>query len=129
MTEHTQNEEAGGARETIMFHYLKGPAFRTLFAHGAVVSGTSRGEVVLTPYVERVPIPTQAEYEFSEVSEKDNVKRGRVGRQVNQVCREGLIRELDISFILPPAIAEQIANLLLEKAREIRETTSGWDKT
>ncbi len=115
------------APETIAFHYLKSQAFRTILAHGASVGGTTRGEVVLTPYIERVPIPTQAVHELSEVTVQGDVKRGKVGKQVGQVCREGIIRELDVSLIFRPDVAEQIANLLLEKAKEARDATSGSD--
>jgi len=116
--------------ETITFHYLKNPAFRTLFAHGASVGGTTRGEVVLTPYIERVPIPTQAVHELSDVTEEGGVMRVKVGNQLSQVGREGIIREMDVSIILPPAIAEEVGRLLLAKAKEARQAgaddTSGY---
>ena len=107
--------------ETITFHYLKAPDFRTLFAHGASVGGTTRGEVVLTPYIERVPIPTQTVHELSDVTEEGGVKRGKVGDQVSQVSRDGIIREMDVSVILPLAVAEEIGRLLLAKAEEVRQ--------
>lgn len=111
----------GDTPETVTFHYLKSPTFRTILAHGASVGGTTHGEVVLTPFVERIPIPTQAVHELSDITTvQGEVRQGKVGKQVGQVCREGIIRELDVSLVFPPDVAEQIAKLLLEKAEEAR---------
>lgn len=115
------SDEQAHTSETVAFHYLKSPAFKTLFAHGAVISGTTRGEVIVTPYVERAPIPTQTIHELIVVSEDGGVKRGKIGRQVDQISRDGVVREFDVSLILPAAVAEDIARLLTEKAQEARK--------
>lgn len=121
MRDINMSEEQVNSPETVAFHYLKSPDFKTLFAHGAVISGTTRGEVIVTPYVERTPIPTQTIHELVEVSEEEGVKRGKIGKQVDQVARDGIVREFDISLILPAAVAEDIAKLLTEKAQEARK--------
>lgn len=127
MTKRTENQESLSSPETVTFHYLKSPTFRTLFAHGAAVGGSTRGEVVLTPYIERVPIPTQVVHELSEVTMDGGVTRGKIGDQLSQVSREGIVREMDVSLILPPAVAEEIGRLLIEKAREARISAPNGD--
>ncbi|MCF6285939.1 MAG: hypothetical protein L3K26_12190 [Candidatus Hydrogenedentes bacterium] len=122
MAKYSASEETGNSPETITFHYLKSPAFRTLFSHGASVGGTPQGDVVLTPYIERMPIPTQAMHDWDNVKTAGEVKRGRVGKQVGQVCREGIVRELDVSVMFSLDVAEQIAKLLLAKVDELRES-------
>ena len=107
---------------SVTFHYLKTQGFRTTYAHGAAIGQNSRGEVVLSPYIERMPIPTQITHELGSVSVTEKNVQGTVGKVLSQVTREGVVRELDISIVFPPEVALQVARILTDKANETLES-------
>jgi hypothetical protein len=77
--------------DTIRFHYLKAPFFRTIHVDGAVGSITARGYIHAAIYSERKSIPHITEQKYTDDTP--------VGKEVVVRARQHVVREMEVDLV------------------------------
>lgn len=104
-------------RPTIKFHYLKSPAFHTIHSDGIIGGPTPSGGIHMAFFAERLPIPVQIEQEIT--------PEGTVGKEVNRLVRDGVVRELGVDVVMSYTAATTFYNWLgkhIETIRQVHES-------
>ena len=97
-------------KQLIKFRYSHSPDFRRIPASGVIGSVNPQGQVVANIYTEMVAIP---EDQVGEVDAEGHLT-------MQQTETEKVVeREIQISVVLPPAVARSFATWLVEKAELI----------
>ena len=99
----------------ITFHYLKSPAFHGVHADGVFGGATPQGDIHLSFFTERLPIPKEVICLIDE--EGDVVEKSREGRQ-------GIVRELQVDVTMRIENAEVVAKFLLEQIGRVKKLTT-----
>lgn len=90
---------------SIKFNYIKSQMFRVGHADGVIGNATPNGKVFLAFYNERMSLPDSVENEITD--------EGIVGKMVDShTSTPGVIRELDMGFVLDVNTARSIASWL-----------------
>ena len=90
----------------IAIHFIKGTQFRVVHANGAWFGSDPQGNIHLTFYSERSPIPAKVVVKLNdkgELTEEDTSKR---------VSKEGIIREMEIDIVMSIGAAQALSQLL-----------------
>ncbi len=105
MTEKTEN--------TIAFHYLKGPDFRTLHVDGAIGGWTPMGFLHVALFSERPSIPTKIVHAVA--------ADGRLGDEIEsrRETKDGLVRQMEVDIFLSEVSARQLRDWLDQKLAEM----------
>lgn len=99
---------------TLKFSYKRSRDFRVIKVDGAWGGLTPRGDIVMSVFNERLPIPESDEYEISE--------EGTLGKRINQVTNTtGIIREVEAAISLRPEVALTLGNWLLNKVEQFEK--------
>jgi hypothetical protein len=102
-------------KQTIQFHYIKANLFRVIHVDGAIGGLTPTGDIFVSLYSQRGPIPQITVQEVGETGELG----GELMEQ--RKGREGLVREVEVGLAIRPQIAEQLVKWLQEKIDLARE--------
>ena len=105
--------------ENIGIHYLKSRHYRTINADGAQFGITPRGNVQFTLFTDQAPLP---EYVLHEITSE-----GKLGKLVEEVKKEGMIREVAVNVIMDLNTAVSFLDVfqeILAKAQELRKESS-----
>jgi hypothetical protein len=89
----------------IRFDYLKSNFFRTARVDGAGCSLNSQGDLVLSVFSERVPIPQRSVYSM----EGPSLGQEIVGERIQ---RDAIIREVEIALSMNVEVAKSLRTLL-----------------
>ncbi|MGB7203509.1 MAG: hypothetical protein WBD16_14775 [Pyrinomonadaceae bacterium] len=100
----------------LRFTYQKGTYYRVIKADGAWGNMTPRGEILMSIFVERPPVPDYEEYSL-DVDEK-TVSSSPVKRVTKT---KGLIREIEVALALRPEVALSMGRWLISKAKAFEE--------
>ena len=95
----------------IKFHYIKNTFFRTIHADGAVGGITPQGMVHFALYSERPAIP--------ELVEQALTDQGLLGQIVAQTGGEGVVRELDVDFVMSKQTATDLRDWLTQRIERL----------
>lgn len=97
------------ALERIAFNYQRSPHFRHVYAEGAFGGGTPRGLLEMSFYTEHKPLPDRVIHPIN--------KDGKLGPELvdERVIRGGLLREVQVSVIVPLSVAKSLHTWLTEK--------------
>ena len=108
---------AQSAPETLRFHYLKSPAFRTVHADGFHGGLTPRGLIQMSVFSERFAIPKQVVHTIEE--------GGRLGAEVEaeRVGKIGVTREIEVNVVITPATATALIEWLTERLQKVETRT------
>ena len=121
-----KNAENGGTSaasvptQSVKFHYIKGPDFRTIHIDGAIGGITPSGFLHIAMYCERSAIPTKITQELR--------PDGSLGQELAREGLEGVARQMEIDIILNEATAKNLKVWLdkqLEEFEKRRIKTSG----
>lgn len=107
----TAESETPSSSSRLRFFYIKSRAFRVVHADGAIGGVTPRGLIHAAFYSERAAIPQETEVEVSPT--------GSLGARVNQVGKDGIVRELDVDIMMSKRAARELRDWLTEKLSEI----------
>lgn len=101
--------------ETLEFHYLKSPGFKSFYATGAYGGISPNGLISMAFYVERSPIPQKTVFSFD--------KEGKLGKELIDLKegKEGVIRELDCNILFDINTAKNIRNWLDNHIKNLEE--------
>jgi hypothetical protein len=94
----------------VRFHYIKSPAFHTIYVDGAIGGPTPSGNLHFALYTERAPIPTQTEHLLIDDRPGPEIPDGRV-------VLEGIVRELQVDVVLSTSAASGLADWLNKNIR------------
>lgn len=97
----------------LRFHYLKGPAFRTVHADGVHGGLTPQGKIQIAVFSERFPIPKETVHEFAPPNKLKELSAERV-------TRDGAIREIEVSLIMDPKTAASLVEWLSKRLDEYK---------
>lgn len=108
----------GAPPESITFHYLKAPNFRTIHADGVIGNITPAGYIHMAVYTERPAIP-------QEMIQKVNPD-GTLGEVIPEktIVRDGIVREMDVDVLMSVAAAKSIKSWLEDKIKDIEKRNS-----
>jgi len=93
MSDTEQKADAGQSNQ-ITFHFIKAENFRVVHADGTWFGGNAQGNLHLTFYSERTPIPQQI------VAKLDSDGRIIGEDESKRVTKEGMIREMEVDVVL-----------------------------
>lgn len=85
-------------------YYQRSRHYRTVHADGAQFGITPRGTVQFTLFSDQKPMP---EYVLHRITPE-----GNLGTSIEEVVKDGAIREVEINVIMDIAVATNFANIL-----------------
>jgi hypothetical protein len=112
-------EKTLDALPRLRFHYIKGQQFRVIHVDGALGGITPRGLIHCAVYSERPAIPQTTEHDIS--------PEGRLGAQVSQEGRQGVVREMDVDLIMSKQTAIELRDWLDGRVKELEQLESRSD--
>ncbi len=105
------------------FDFIKSPAFRVIHADGMFGGPTPRGDLFISFYSERFPIPTSALYEVTSAGELgEEIRSEREGRK-------GVVREVEVGVKCDLEVAKAFAKWLQQKIEEIEKLQAAHRET
>ncbi len=120
----SEEKGEGGEHRHLEFHYLKNSNYRTIRIDGAMGGVLPTGNISVTFWSERLPIPRVVVHEVT--------TEGTLGDPIpeKQEGKQGVIREIEVATVLDPIVALQISQWLKEKAEDaIRRLSDGQENT
>ncbi|SRR6266498_6155011 len=99
-----QTKDESKDSNTLKIQYQKGRHYRTVFADGAWAGVTPRTEIQFTLYKETLPSP--------EVTIHEVTPEGGLGKELERVQSQGLLRETEVNVVMSITTAMQFVNLL-----------------
>ena len=98
----------------IRYHFIKSNAFRSIHVDGVWGGIGPTKNIEMNIFSQRSPIPRQVVHQIDEENENGVVKQGEELRDL-RVSRDGIVREIEASLIISPAVAAAIHGWLGEK--------------
>lgn len=96
--------------DSVTFHYIKGPDFRTIHIDGAIGGITPSGFLHIAMYCERSAIPKEITQEVR--------PDGSLGPITSSEGKDGVARQMEIDIIVNEATAKSLKLWLDEKLVE-----------
>jgi len=95
--------------QTIKFDYIKGNYFRVVHVDGAFGGNSPKGDIRMSVWNERWPIPKQTTYKLQEC--------GKVGDEIREdrISRGAVVREVEVELVMDVEVAKNIRNWLNDK--------------
>lgn len=101
---------ADASGDSVTFHYIKGPDFRTIHIDGAIGGITPSGFLHIAMYCERSAIPRKLTQEIR--------PDGSLGSIISSEGKDGVARQMEIDIIVNEATAKSLKLWLDEKLVE-----------
>jgi hypothetical protein len=99
-------------RPTITFEYIKSNDYKVYRIHGAYSSANAHGDLIMSLFSERTPIPRKTTHEITE--------DGRlVHDPINEEKKKSVIREVLFGISLNPDIARSVGEFFIEQANKL----------
>ena len=98
-------------RAHINFHYIKANQFRVIHADGVHGGLHPRGNIQMSFFSERVPIPKKVSHEIAD--------DGRLGKEIvaERESRDGIVREVEVGVVMGVEEARALVKWLQLKIR------------
>jgi hypothetical protein len=103
--------------DTVAFDYIKSQDYRTVWADGVIGGVTPAGLVHFAAYSERPPIPQRQIFSVAETKADGRTLGPELYER--RVARDAFVREMAIDIMMSPAVAESVANWLLDQVKVI----------
>ena len=102
----------------VRFEYIKSSLFRVIHSDGAFGGMTPRGDLLITFYSERFPIPTATMHEIG--------PSGELGQELRseRETRKGILREVEVAIQFDLDVVKNFASWLQEKIPEAEKQKS-----
>jgi hypothetical protein len=106
--------EPNGKR-TVSFHYIKSNSFRVVYVEGALGGPTPRGNISVSVFNERAPIPQKNVFEV--------LPTGELGAELveQRISRDGVVREVEVELVFTVESAKTFAEWLAEHVRRLEK--------
>lgn len=101
-----------GNPDKIKFHYIKGQFFRVVHVDGVFGGLSPTGEISASLFSQRPPIPQLTVQMLKSENE--------LGDEIvaERVSKDGIVREMEVSLVLSPQVAEAFAKWLMERVEQ-----------
>ena len=90
--------------DSLKFDYVRSNQFRMINADGFTLAFNPSGKINIYPWAERAPIPRQVIHELAD--------DGSLGKEVDRVSRDALIRDVDFGVTLDIVKAKHLIESL-----------------
>jgi hypothetical protein len=102
---------------SIALHYVKSNYFRVVHADGAIGGFTPRGEIFVSLYSERAPLPDVT---------VQAVENGQLGKEIIEQRKgsEGILRELEVGVVMDLNVAKSLMTWLEERIKVAEQMRS-----
>ena len=113
------DEEHSDDPTSVGVHYIRSRHYRTINADGAQFGITPRGAIQFALFTDQAALP---EYALHEITPE-----GKLGKPIDQVKKEGIVREVAVNVIMDINTATAFLNVLqdvLEKTQKVRDEES-----
>ncbi len=100
-------------RDKVDLHFIKSNWFRVIHADGAWGGTTPAGNIGMTFYSERSPIPTRLVHEIT--------PDGRLGGELSRTVRKGIVREAEVQVVLSVGVAKALISWLQVKIQNVED--------
>lgn len=97
-------------KDSVTFHYIKGPDFRTIHIDGAIGGITPSGFLHIAMYCERSAIPQEITQEI--------MPDGSLGSVTSRLGKDGVARQMEIDIIVNEATAKSLKLWLDQKLED-----------
>ena len=104
--------QAKPTHETVTFHYIKGPDFRTIHIDGAIGGITPSGFLHIAMYCERAAIPKKIVQKL--------LPDGSLGPELERIGKLGVARQMEIDIIVNEATARNLKAWLDEQLENFK---------
>lgn len=104
------------SNDSVTFHYIKGPDFRTIHIDGAIGGITPSGFLHIAMYCERSAIPTEMTHQV--------MPDGSLGPIVSREGKVGVARQMEIDIIVNESTAKSLKVWLDQKLEEFERRRS-----
>lgn len=111
------NDETKEKPEQVGIYYQKARHYRTVHADGVWVGLSPTAKVQFSLYSELRPLPEFVLHQLT--------KEGRVGEQLEQVVKEGVIRETEINVVMDVPLTIQFIALLQQVISQVQMIQQG----
>jgi hypothetical protein len=112
MVEKTGMGGNGESPPRVNFDYIKAQGFRVIRADGAIGSVTPSGQIHMSVYSERPPIPRRIVHAITD--------GGQLGPEIQseRIVRDAIIREMDVDIFMTVEVAKKIKEWLEKQISE-----------
>ena len=104
---------------SITLSYIKSNYFRVVHADGAIGGFTPRGEIFVSLYSERAPLPNVT---------VQAVENGQLGKEIIEQRKgsegEGILRELEVGVVMDLNVAKSLVTWLEERIKVAEQMRS-----
>ncbi|MGB7281488.1 MAG: hypothetical protein WBE13_04425 [Candidatus Acidiferrum sp.] len=99
---------------SISFHWIKSQFFRVIHADGAFGGLTPQGDIFLSVFNERAPLPDVT---------VQAVENGQLGPEITEkrVGKEGIIRELEVGLVMDLRVAKSVRDWLQQRIEVLEQ--------
>lgn len=106
----------------VAFDYIKSGDFRTVWVDGAIGGITPSGLIHFAVYSERQALPQRQVFSLADDGEIGQ----KLGAEIadKRVSREGIVREMPVDLMLSAAVAESLAQWLMQQVETLKEAQS-----
>jgi len=108
-------KSATSSGHQLPIHFIKSNSFRVVHANGAWYGGDTQGNLHLTFYNERSPIPKMVVVNLDET--------GIILGEVKRESKQGIIREMEVDVVLSLQAATELYQTLGENLKSIQENS------
>ena len=99
--------------DKVDMHFIKSNYFRVIHADGAWGGTTPAGNIGMTFYSERSPIPTRLVHKIT--------PDGKLGGELSRTVRKGIVREAEVQVVLSVGVAKALISWLENKIQNVEE--------
>lgn len=109
-------------QDKVKFHYIKANSFRVVHMDGVFGGLTPTGDIFMSIFSQRPPIPV--------VTVQPVKETGELGEELlsERSVKEGLVREIEVGVALRPEIAETLIKWLQEKVDQYKSLRADQEK-
>ena len=107
--------------QSIEIHYIKDKHYRIYHVDGAFGGFTPKGNLHLSLFVERSPIPQKTIHKITE--------EGNLGEITDRTSKSGIIREMECGLVMNIETAQQIKDWLEDKLNQFEELSAKQSKS
>ncbi len=100
--------------DKLAIFYQRSRHYRTVHIDGAQIGLTPRGAIQFTLYSDQKPMP---EFVLHQITPE-----GNLGKQIEEVVKEGFIREVEVNVVMDLAVTQNFITALQEMLEKVNET-------
>jgi hypothetical protein len=104
-------------KDKVKFHYIKSNDFRVIHTDGMFGGLTPTGDIFVSLFNQRPPIP--------QITVQAIKETGELGDEIlaERVSKDGIIRQLEVGILMRPDVAEAMVKWLQDRLADVKRNT------